>query len=157
VLEEIFARVAKFLAQDTTDNDLLTCLKPNSLFAERSGQRFSLQQEKYEVLTFFETKETSFFGVSKVLKLKAQHCCTCLANFYQIVVNRGSAELGWGVREECKELNRNHREICKFATRQSAAYESVIRSLSRIVSHALELKGRAANSIDQASVCHITH
>ena len=82
MLEEVVARVAKFLAQDTTDNDLLTCLKPNSLFTERSGQRFSLQQEKYEVLTFFETKETSFFGVSKVLKLQAQHCRTCLANFY---------------------------------------------------------------------------
>jgi hypothetical protein len=82
VLEEVVGRVAKFFAKDSTDNDLLTCLKPDSLFTEISGQRFSLQQDKYEVLTFFETKETSFFGVSKVLTLQAKHCRTALTNVY---------------------------------------------------------------------------
>jgi hypothetical protein len=65
-LAELAARLAKFFANDHTDNDLLMCLKPNSLFTQTSAERFRLQQNRYKILTFFETMPTKFHGINKV-------------------------------------------------------------------------------------------
>jgi len=77
-LEEIAARVAKFIANDSTDNDLLMCLKPNSLFTQQSTERFRLQQDRYKILTFFETRQTNFHGISKVLITQPKYRFTSL-------------------------------------------------------------------------------
>ena len=49
------ARVAKFVSADRADNDLLECLKNNSLFTQDAADRFSHQLENYKVISFFET------------------------------------------------------------------------------------------------------
>lgn len=55
--------------------------------------------------------------------------------------------------EECRELNRNHRDICKFATK-GAAYETVQENLRDIiVAHALKSVEQNYLSNNQASTC----
>jgi hypothetical protein len=65
-LEEFGVRLAKLFANGSTANDLLMCLKPNSLFTQDSAERFSKQLKKFKILTFFETRPTNFHGFSKV-------------------------------------------------------------------------------------------
>jgi hypothetical protein len=65
-LEEFGVRLAKLLANDSTANDLLMCLKPNSLFTQDSAETFSQYLNKFKILTFFETRPTNFHGFSKV-------------------------------------------------------------------------------------------
>jgi hypothetical protein len=60
------ARVAKIYSNDSADNNLLMCLKPDSLFTQESSERFSEQLGRYSILTFFETKPMKFHGISKV-------------------------------------------------------------------------------------------
>jgi hypothetical protein len=69
------------------------------------------------------------------------------------VVTRDSAKLG-AAHEVCRDLNRDHRDICKFASRGSA-YEKVQGNLRDIVvSPALISVGvTPPSSRDQASVC----
>lgn len=50
------ARVAKFVSGDRADNDLLECLRANSLFTQEASERFSHQLERFKVVSFFETK-----------------------------------------------------------------------------------------------------
>ncbi|PMD25421.1 hypothetical protein NA56DRAFT_435063 [Hyaloscypha hepaticicola] len=65
-LEELAVRLAKTFATDTMDNDLMMCLKPNSLFTLEAAARFSRQLNKFKILTFFETRPTNFYGLSKI-------------------------------------------------------------------------------------------
>ncbi|KAL5313190.1 hypothetical protein ACEPPN_018923 [Leptodophora sp. 'Broadleaf-Isolate-01'] len=116
-LEEFGVRFAKLFTNDSTANDLLMCLKPNSLFTQDSAERFSKQLKNFKILTFFETRPTKFHGFSK------------------IVVNRDSAILN-APGEVCVDLDRNHRDICKFGERENG-YDIVKASLSDIVARVL--------------------
>jgi hypothetical protein len=62
------ARIAKFVSGDRADNDLLECLKSNSLFTQQATDRFSHQLEKYQVISFFETipMKLGVRGISEV-------------------------------------------------------------------------------------------
>jgi len=65
-LEEFGVRLAKLFANDSTANDLLMCLKPNSLFTQDSAETFSQHLNKFKILTFFETRPTNFHVFRKV-------------------------------------------------------------------------------------------
>jgi hypothetical protein len=67
-LEELAVGLARTFTIDTMDNDLMMCLKPNSLFTTDAAMRFrwQLQLDKFKILTFFETRPTNFYGLSKV-------------------------------------------------------------------------------------------
>jgi hypothetical protein len=65
-LEELAVQLARTFAKDTMDNDLMMCLKPNSLFTTEAAARFKWQLDKFKILTFFETRPTNFYGLSKV-------------------------------------------------------------------------------------------
>ncbi|MCJ1406858.1 hypothetical protein MMC19_000928, partial [Ptychographa xylographoides] len=56
------ARIAKLWANDSAENNLLMCLKPDSLFTQESSERFSEQLDKYHILTFIETIPMEFHG-----------------------------------------------------------------------------------------------
>jgi hypothetical protein len=43
------------LIGDRASNDLLECLRHNSLFTQEASERFSHQLEKYKMVSFFET------------------------------------------------------------------------------------------------------
>lgn len=62
------ARIAKFVSADRADNDLLECLKANSLFTQEASDRFSHQLERYKVISFFETipMKLGVRGISEV-------------------------------------------------------------------------------------------
>lgn len=62
------AKIAKFVSADRADNDLLECLKSNSLFTQEASDRFSHQLENYKVISFFETKpmKLGILGIAEV-------------------------------------------------------------------------------------------
>jgi pimeloyl-ACP methyl ester carboxylesterase len=53
---QIAVNVARFLSQDSAKNDLLDCLRTNSLFTQEATERFRHQLERYRVISFYETR-----------------------------------------------------------------------------------------------------
>jgi Putative serine esterase (DUF676) len=102
---QIAANVARFLSQDKARNDLLDCLKTNSLFTQEATERFRHQLERYNVISFYETRP--------MLVPKAGVFRRALSG---IVVDRDSAVLNLsGDREVQLPLNADHSSICKVA------------------------------------------
>jgi pimeloyl-ACP methyl ester carboxylesterase len=101
---QIAADVARFLSQDKARNDLLDCLKKNSLFTQEATERFRHQLERYNVISFYETRPML---VPKGVFKRA---------LSGIVVDKDSAVLNLsGDRELQLSLNADHSSICKVA------------------------------------------
>ena len=52
---EVGAKIARFISGGRAENDLLDCLKRNSLFTRDAADRFSHQLVHYHVVSYFET------------------------------------------------------------------------------------------------------
>jgi pimeloyl-ACP methyl ester carboxylesterase len=102
---QIAADVARFLSQDKAKNDLLDCLRKNSLFTQEATERFRHQLERYNVISFYETRP--------MLVPRAGVFKRALS---RIVVDRDSAVLNLsGDRELQLCQNADHSSICKVA------------------------------------------
>lgn len=116
------ARIAKFVSADRADNDLLECLKANSLFTQEASERFSHQLENYKVISFFETKPMKL-GVRGIS---------------EIVVDRQSAVLNLGGSRERREaLNADHSAMCKIG-QKGPIYDGIVGKIRDMVDEALD-------------------
>ena len=58
----VAAKVARFVSAGRASNELLVCLKHNSMFTRTMSERFRHQLEDYKVLSFIEGKPTQLGG-----------------------------------------------------------------------------------------------
>jgi len=58
----VAARVARFVSRGRASNELLECLRDNSLFTRQMSDRFSHQLLDYQVLSFIEGKPMQLGG-----------------------------------------------------------------------------------------------
>ncbi|KAI9886848.1 MAG: hypothetical protein M1823_001347 [Watsoniomyces obsoletus] len=118
---ELGARVARFVSGGRADNELLDCLKRNSLFTRDAADRFSHQLEGYHVVSYFETVPTKIAAAGGV-------------SFHsEIVVDEDSAVLSLpGHRERRLGLNADHSSMCKIA-RKGDVYKGILANLRRLV------------------------
>ncbi|KAE9377690.1 hypothetical protein N431DRAFT_527699 [Stipitochalara longipes BDJ] len=94
-------------------NDLVESLKKSSRYLAQLSADFAHQYENYDFLSVVETR-----GLMR-------------APVRTVVVNPASAVIGLaGHREQVLELDRDHRQICKFI--QDADYNRVARHLKRL-------------------------
>ncbi|KAI9799656.1 MAG: hypothetical protein M1833_003972 [Piccolia ochrophora] len=135
---DIGAKIAQFVSGGKADNDLLDCLKKNSLFTRDAADRFSHQLENYHVVSYFETIPMTISGGG--------------ISFHKaIVVDEDSAILLLpGTRERRLPLNADHSGMCKIA-RKGDLYEGVMANLKRLVRGAINeerLRGNDMLSAD---------
>jgi hypothetical protein len=62
----VAAKVARFVSSGRASNDLLDCLKHDSLFTRQMSTRFRHQLEDYQVLSFIEGKPVQLGGSGPV-------------------------------------------------------------------------------------------
>ena len=61
-LGNVAAKVARFISSGRASNDLLECLKRDSLFTRQMSNRFRHQLEDYHVVSFIEGKPVQLGG-----------------------------------------------------------------------------------------------
>lgn len=69
----VAASIARFVSNGRASNDLLECLKQNSLFTRQMSGRFRHQLESYRVVSFIEGKPMRLggFGPGSISKVSA--------------------------------------------------------------------------------------
>ncbi|KAH7120856.1 hypothetical protein B0J11DRAFT_581621 [Dendryphion nanum] len=98
---------------ENVDNPIGRALEANSEIANKLDQEFQQKFGHLRYLSFYETRPLGIYG---------------------IVVDRQSAVLGYPNTEETKiGLDRNHSDICKFASQEDPDYKKVEDHLGRML------------------------
>ncbi|KAL8819729.1 MAG: hypothetical protein Q9191_007669, partial [Dirinaria sp. TL-2023a] len=127
------ANVVKFFTGNRS-NDLIDTLKSSSKYLAHLTADFAHQYEDYEFLSIVETK-----GILR-------------APLRTVVVDSSSSVIGLaGHRERLLELDRDHRQICKYANIDDDDCKRIITQIKRLADNALMPH---QDSIDQSAKSH---
>jgi hypothetical protein len=142
-LGEVASKSVNFLS-GSSRNDIIKCLKENSPYLAQLAADFAHQYEDYQFLSIVESR--NLYNVPGVRTVRLFDFpdifnSNTSTSRLQIVVDQSSAVLGLaGHREHVAELDRDHRQICKFSggTQPDPDYIRISRRLKTLAVQALD-------------------
>lgn len=150
-LGNVAAKVARFISNGRASNDLLECLKHDSLFTRQMSNRFRHQLEDYHVVSFIESKPVQLGGSGPA---SVSHVRVPIQEPFKpsngndtyhpkkVIVDEESAVLGLtGLRETQLRLDADHSQMCKIPAR-GPMYRLIKGNIQQLVNQAnLSMEG----------------
>lgn len=126
---KILANVATGVLQKPKSK-LINALESNSEMLMRLNSEFKFDAPDMEIMTFYETKRMGPF--SGLVRTRDPIAHGLVTDHIQQIVEKHSALLELS-HEDTQPVDANHRDMCKFDTRNHETYKKLVKRVNRIL------------------------